>query len=348
MAQTFKTASLAGYGALGDNADVLRGFMAQSPELLAQIGGQSALDQYIAQHQQALGWNSETNGDFQWNPQTQAIDQILSGYNMNSVGAAGLEDGRQKAIVKDGQTLYTGDPYSYQPAKENLQTALTGLALIGGTAGLQGLLGNIGAGAAGGAGELAGWDAAMADLAAAAPMTPEAFAAGGAAAGTAGEIGSIAGTSADKAALFGEAGYGSGMSGSATSAYDSILGLTGSKPIANLAGTVVNGGSALSNLLGSTGSGGGSSAASGLLGWLKANPKLGGALLGGLLGGSGGGSSGGGYSYNGPMPTISRGGWKPQAQAQLMQPQNVAPMLNLNQQGQQNSGLLRYLNGGGG
>ena len=167
----------------------------------------------------------------------------------------------------------------------------------------------------GGAQGLTGVDAAMADLAAAAPMTPEAFAAGGAAAGAGGSL--LGGALPEIAAPAGSA-LGGGIGGAATGATSGLGGLLG----------------------------GAGSAAGGILDWLKANPKLGGALLGGLLGGSGGGSSGGGYSYSGPMPTVTRGGWKPQAQAQLMPVQNVAPALNLNQQGQQNSGLLRYLKGG--
>lgn len=85
----------------------------------------------------------------------------------------------------------------------------------------------------------------------------------------------------------------------------------------------------------------------GLLGkawdFAKENPRLAGGLLGGLLGGSGGGS-GGGYSYNGPMPTISRQGWNPTAQANLMPTQSVVQGLP-QAQGQQYSGLLRYLGG---
>jgi hypothetical protein len=80
------------------------------------------------------------------------------------------------------------------------------------------------------------------------------------------------------------------------------------------------------------------------LDFAKANPKLVGGLLGGLLGGTGGGSSGSGYSYKGPMPTITRGNWQPSATPQLRQaaPQSV----NMPTQGQQYSGLLRFMNGG--
>lgn len=49
-----------------------------------------------------------------------------------------------------------------------------------------------------------------------------------------------AGDSATKAALYGDAGYGAGMSGNATSMYDKILGMTGSKGAANAAGSLTS------------------------------------------------------------------------------------------------------------
>jgi hypothetical protein len=85
------------------------------------------------------------------------------------------------------------------------------------------------------------------------------------------------------------------------------------------------------------------SAASTAVDKLKENPLLGRAVfggLGGLLGGSGG-SGGGGYSYDGPMPTISRQGWSPSATPTYRQPE-PAPLLNT-QQGQANSGLWRFM-----
>lgn len=160
MAKTFKTASLAGgYGAYGDNADVLRGFLAQNPELMQQIGGESALNDYIKQNQQALFWNLETPGEFNFSQGAQDIDKLLQGYQLNSIGYAGMDDGRQKAVVKDGQILYTGDPYSYKPAKENMETLIRGMAVIGGTAGLSSLMngGMIGSSAGTGAFDSAGW-----------------------------------------------------------------------------------------------------------------------------------------------------------------------------------------------
>jgi hypothetical protein len=169
--------------------------------------------------------------------------------------------------------------------------------------------------------------------------TPEALAAWG---GSAGVGTGEAMLAADLAALGGGGAAAGSLLGGAMPAVTAPAGGSLGGGIGGAAtGATTGATSGLGGLLGGAGS-----TAGGILDWLKANPKLGGALLGGLLGGSGGGSSGGGYSYNGPMPTISRGGWKPQAQAQLMPVQNVAPALNLNQQGQQNSGLLRYLKGG--
>jgi hypothetical protein len=85
----------------------------------------------------------------------------------------------------------------------------------------------------------------------------------------------------------------------------------------------------------------------GLLDYLKANPRLVAGLAGGLLGGAdaGGGGGGGGYSYSGPMPTITRGGWKPTATPTYSAPA-AAPLLNT-KPGQANSGLWRYKLGGG-
>lgn len=150
---------------------------------------------------------------------------------------------------------------------------------------------------------------------------------GGAAAGTAGGL--LGGAASTNPALLesavGTPGYGASSAGAG--------GVSAAQTAAN---------SLLNPLLNATGMTGNTLGT--IWEFAKSNPKLVGGLLGGLLGGS----SGGGYSYNGPMPTITRGGWKPQAQAQLRPVQNVAPMLNMNQQGQQNAGLLRYLNGGGG
>lgn len=82
--------------------------------------------------------------------------------------------------------------------------------------------------------------------------------------------------SAVKNAMYGSEGYGPGMTGAQTSAYDSILGATGSKTLADLAAnsgigsSLINGASGLANLVG------------------------GGQNLAGLVGAVAGGASGGG------------------------------------------------------
>lgn len=83
-------------------------------------------------------------------------------------------------------------------------------------------------------------------------------------------------------------------------------------------------------------------ATGGLLDKLTSNPRLVAGLAGGLLGGADAG--GGGYSYSGPMPTITRGGWSPTATPTYAQ-MPVRPALNV-QPGQANSGLWRFMGGG--
>ena len=86
----------------------------------------------------------------------------------------------------------------------------------------------------------------------------------------------------------------------------------------------------------------GAATGGGLLNALTSNPRLIAGLAGGLLGGAGA-EGGGGYSYNGPMPTITRGGWSPSATPTYSQPA-PAPRLNV-QPGQANSGLWRFMGG---
>jgi hypothetical protein len=73
---------------------------------------------------------------------------------------------------------------------------------------------------------------------------------------------------------------------------------------------------------------------------LMKNPQIIGALAGGLLGGTSGGGSGGEAPYTGPMPTIERGNWKPNAQATMMQVPTFGGLLP--KTGQANSGLWRF------
>lgn len=72
------------------------------------------------------------------------------------------------------------------------------------------------------------------------------------AAGGAGGAGGSATSSAVKGALYGDAGYGAGMTGAQTGAYDAVLGATGSKGLASAA-TNLPGLSTVTNLLGGGG-----------------------------------------------------------------------------------------------
>ena len=123
---------------------------------------------------------------------------------------------------------------------------------------------------AAGAGELAALGAGI----------PGAVAAPGASIGASGGL-----SSADKAALYGDAGYGQGMSGAQTSAYDGILSATGSKGLADVA---VNSG-----------------IGSGIVDGIKGAADLvgGGSNLAGLIGAGLGAASGGGTE------TSSRDPW---------------------------------------
>lgn len=287
LGKTFKTATLGGgFGALKNNADTLRGFVMQDPALLEKIGGEDALNDYIKQHQRAVMWNPETSGEFKFSDEAKKIDELLAGYQMNSVGHAGMDDGRAKAVVKDGQTLYAGDAYSYKPAKDTLDTVLKGAALIGGGYAAfspGGLLSGFGAGngatGATGAAATAGETAAMGGLDAVAAAESAAgglsAATGSAAAGAESALGALAGDSATKAALFGGSGYGAGMTGAATSVFDTVLAATGSSGLAagaaSAAGAVASGGEWLSQTWSALTGGGGAT---------------GGSLLGGLFGGS--------------------------------------------------------------
>lgn len=328
MSRTFKTASLGyGFGALKNNADTLRGFVNSNPELLAQIGGPKALDSYIKQQQQAMFHNPETGGDYQFSPETQNIDKLLQGYQMNSVGYDGMKNGRQKAIVKDGETQFKGDPYSYNAAKDNLETVLRGGALIAGTGALgamanPGLMGGFGGGAAGGAQGAAQGAGIMEG----GGLINGAFANTAAGAGTLAP-GGVAGLIPTGAQL-GAMGGGQMLAGAAGAAG----GLLGGGVGAGAGG------------FGATLANGMKKAGGGLLNAAKNNPRLAGAALGGLLGGTGGGSGGsggsGGQAYNGPMPTIERGNWSPTAQAQMMEVPQFGGLLP--KTGNANSGLWRY------
>lgn len=150
------------------------------------------------------------------------------------------------------------------------------------------------------------------------------------------------------AGLFGGGGS-AGAAGSAISAPTAGTGLMPAASLANPAGMAAIEAAAMSPMAVGAGSAAGGAAAGGLLGGLKtiggkgleyalSNPKAAGAIVGGLLGGMGGSS--GAEAYSGPMPTITRGNWNANPQAQMMQ----RPQFNVTMptQGNANSGLLRY------
>lgn len=119
--------------------------------------------------------------------------------------------------------------------------------------------------------------------------------------------------------------YGPGMTGAQTSAYDAVIGATGSPTAANVA----------SNAIGPL-----SKAAE----WMKTNPTAGRLLMSGvsgLLSASGGSSGGsGGYKDSGYRPTITRGNWQPSVtpRSMAMTPTSI----NLPTTGTAGSGLWRY------
>lgn len=92
------------------------------------------------------------------------------------------------------------------------------------------------------AGSLAGAGATggVAGGGAVAPTVADVAATGATGAATGGGL-----SSADKAALYGSEGYGAGMTGAQTSAYDTVLGATGSKTAADIASTVTGAGGSL-------------------------------------------------------------------------------------------------------
>jgi hypothetical protein len=152
----------------------------------------------------------------------------------------------------------------------------------------------------------------------------------------------------------GTAGYGASSAGAGLGAYSSGAALGGAA--ANMGATNP---ALIESALGTSGYGassagaGGGAGTGGLFGNLGSQlagkignvpvNKLIGSGLGGLLGGSG--ATGGPEAYKGPMPTISRGNWKADNQAQLM-PQQPQGLLQAPGQGVQNSGLWQYMQNG--
>ena len=215
--------------------------------------------------------------------------------------------------------LIPGVGYNAAPNDQAFwNAALLAAGLVGGAVG--------GAGAAGGG---AGDTYMIGAAEAAVPTATDTYMLG--AAGGAG-----AGAGASDAYMAGAAGAGTGGgSGAGAAAGTAASGLTGT-PSTGTVSTPSASGSWLDDIAA----------------WMK-DPKnaevaklLFGAT-GAALGGTGG-SSGGGYSYSGPMPTISRQGWAPTAQQQTLLGGPSMGMLDV-KPGEAMSGLWRYgLLGGGG
>jgi hypothetical protein len=240
------------------------------------------------------GFDAPENRDATFSPE---LLNRLSQYQVARLGFG--DDMRQYAVLgQDGNVVSASEPR----ARNNfLRDTLIGMAALTGGAALNGAFGGAaaaGEGAAAGAAEGAaggGWssgvtfgagDAGAAGLSGmSGPGLSNGLGFGGLeAAGGGGILGS-----ADRAALFGDAGYGPGMSGAQTSAYDALIGATGSPGIANAASNVV--GSDLGR------------ATTGITSWLRDNPTLGRLLFSagsGLLSSVGGGSGGGSPQPLGP------------------------------------------------
>jgi len=130
--------------------------------------------------------------------------------------------------------------------------------------------------------------------------------------------------------------YGPGMTGAQTTAYDTTVGLTGSKALADVAGAYAGGGigSALS------------SAGSNALDFIKANPGLAVGAASTLAGAiKDAAKPAGPAPYTGPMPTITRGNWQANVTPTYGGQQQQQPMgsgLLSVQRGQANDGLWRF------
>lgn len=194
----------------------------------------------------------------QWEDKTHWTDRYLP--NIALAGIAGMAGAGLLGLGQAGAGAAAGAAEAGAAGATGLGAAEAGAAGIG-TLGAGGTsMIPIGASMSPGAlgitalGPAVGTGAELAALSAALPSL-------GGSAGAGAALGS-----ADKAAMFGGEGYGAGMTGAQTGAYDSVLGATGSKGLADIAGTAagIPGASSIGNLLGNVASavGGGGNLAS--------------------------------------------------------------------------------------
>lgn len=238
--------------------------LSANADMLRQRGYTGPLDFRVQSAQGRDGGG--TQGD------VQSLVDWMRGQNL-TVGQSGpLKDGSARHGSYYTQ-LFDTSGGGYTPVGTGLQTEneysadgkgiLAVLLAAAGGAALNGGFGAAaaeGGGAAAGAGTLGATGATVPTLASSqiaqiAPviggmspvaMTAPALAVGGAAAAGGGGAASAGGGgllsgSADKAALFGDAGYGAGMSGNATSAFDTVAGLTGNNNLGAAAGNAADG-----------------------------------------------------------------------------------------------------------
>ena len=263
-------------------------------------------------------------------PDFSALDGMGAGFGDFGGG------NRYEGLVGQGGQEVAGRPYFYdEPALFQGQELAQAAAMIGGSAlGMNALFGGLGGAGAAGGSSLAGSYGGAGAL-------------GDASLLTGGSLGTVAqpaaGLTFGGSALGGGlSAAGAGLSGGGSPSYlsEGILGSLPEVPGAVSPITATGAQPATAATLPATP--GAASGASGLLNSLTSNPRLIAGLAGGLLGGAG--AEGGGSSYDGPMPTITRGGWSASATPTYMQPA-AAPQLN-RQPGQANSGLWRFMGGG--
>lgn len=264
------------------------------------------------------------NKQFQ-NAQGIANDPMLAWADANGYDF-GSADGHGAILDKSGNPLAK---YGLQNDNTFWTGALAAGALVGGAA--SGAFGG-GTGAASATGGAGAMTAEQVALLAANGMTDAQIAAMATAAGDTAMASSLTG-----------AGMGGGLLSSAAPAAEAATNYAPAMNAAQAESAVGTAGYGAS----SAGAGGGaggfdwSNAGTGLLDYIKANPKVVGGLLGAVGGATGGGSSGAADAYTGPMPTISRGGWQPRAQAQMMALPTFGQSLKQTQ-GVPGSGLWRY------
>jgi hypothetical protein len=241
----------------------IAGRVMNDPALMKQLGLTSSDIQF-----KAGGYQGDNVIPDQFTLSDKA-KQALAGLTMSRTGVAGMKDGRSM-VLRDagGNVMSAGKAYSYDPAGDLKDAVVKGVGFMA---------------AAYGAAQLFGLDGAAAGATSGAT---------GSAAGTAGTTAGTAGT----AGAAGSAGGGMlqgipamagdfGAVSASSSAFDTVLSLTGSEALAGAAGKAGFAMDAITGAAGASGGGGSwlSNAWSAITGGASSG---GGSLLGGLFGGS--------------------------------------------------------------